>query len=68
MSLIVRKYGGSSVATSNQIKKIAEQIKQLKNNGHDLVVVVSAMGNTTDDLLELSRKITRIALYKRKAI
>ena len=58
MSLIVRKYGGSSVATSDQIKTIAEQIKQLKHDGHDLVVVVSAMGNTTDQLLSEARTIT----------
>lgn len=58
MSLIVRKYGGSSVATSQQIKAIAEQIKKLKFAGNELVVVVSAMGETTNQLLSEARDIS----------
>ncbi len=59
MSLIVQKYGGSSVANLKRIKKVAQRVRRYKQNGHSLVVVVSALGDTTDDLLELSKKISR---------
>jgi aspartate kinase len=59
VSLIVQKYGGSSVANPDRIKKVAERVNQYKKKGHSLVVVVSALGDTTDDLLELSEQITK---------
>ncbi len=59
MSLIVQKYGGSSVADVARLKRVARGIIAKKRQGHRLVVVVSALGNTTDELLELAKKITR---------
>ncbi|MCM8709889.1 aspartate kinase [Clostridium sp. SYSU_GA19001] len=58
MSIVVQKYGGSSVGTIDKIKKVAETIIKRKNNGDSLVVVVSAMGDTTDDLIALAKKIS----------
>ncbi len=58
MSLIVQKYGGSSVANPDRIKRVAERVAGYKKKGHSLVVVVSALGDTTDDLLDLSGQIT----------
>lgn len=55
--LIVQKYGGSSVATADRIRAVAERIAARAADGHDLVAVVSAMGDTTDELLELAHKI-----------
>ncbi|RLE11910.1 aspartate kinase, partial [Candidatus Aerophobetes bacterium] len=57
MALIVQKYGGSSVATPQRIKKIAERVVKTKKENHKLVVVVSAMGDTTDNLIKLMEKI-----------
>ena len=54
MSLIVAKFGGSSVASIDKIKHIAGRIKEMRDKGDDIVVVVSAMGDTTDDLIELA--------------
>ncbi len=59
MSLIVQKYGGSSVANADRIKKVAERVFRYKKRAHSLVVVVSALGDTTDDLLFLSEQITK---------
>ena len=59
MSLIVQKYGGSSVANPDRIKKVAERVARYKKKNHSLVVVVSALGDTTDDLLTLSEQITK---------
>lgn len=56
--LIVQKYGGSSVATTEKIMEIANHLKKIKENGDDLVVVVSAMGKTTNSLIALSKEIT----------
>lgn len=56
--LRVQKYGGSSVATTEKIKAIATHLKNLKENGDDLVVVVSAMGKTTNGLIALAKEIT----------
>lgn len=56
--LIVQKYGGSSVATTEKIMAIANHLKKIKENGDDLVVVVSAMGKTTNRLIALSKEIT----------
>ena len=58
MSLIVQKYGGSSVADSEALKRVAARIVATKEAGHDVIVVVSAMGDTTDDLLDLAASIT----------
>ncbi len=58
MSLIVQKYGGSSVGDVERIKRVARRIVAAKRKGHRLVVVVSAMADTTDELIELSREIT----------
>ena len=59
MSLIVQKYGGSSLKTPNDIQRVANRILKKKNEGNDLVVTVSAMGDTTDDLLDLANKISQ---------
>ena len=56
MSLIVAKFGGSSVASMERIKNVAERVKGLREDGQGLVVVVSAMGDTTDDLIELAKQ------------
>ncbi len=58
MSLIVQKYGGSSVGDVKRIKRVARGIVTKKKQGHQLVVVVSAMGDATDDLLDLAKAIT----------
>jgi len=57
MAVIVQKYGGSSVGTTEKIKSIAQCIVERKNKDTDLVIVVSAMGDTTDELLSLSKGI-----------
>lgn len=59
MALIVQKYGGSSVANVEKIKRVARRVVQIKKQGHQVVVVVSALGDTTDDLLELVSQITK---------
>ena len=58
MSIVVQKYGGSSVADVEKIRAVAERVMRTRNAGHDVVVVVSAMGDTTDDLLALARKVS----------
>ena len=58
MSLIVQKYGGSSVATLERIQAVAGASARAGAQGHSLVVVVSAMGDTTDDLLAQARACT----------
>lgn len=55
--LIVQKYGGSSVADVGRIKNVANRVAGYKRRGYQLVVVVSALGDTTDELVELSQKI-----------
>ena len=57
MALVVQKYGGSSVADADRIRRVAERIVETKKAGNDVVVVVSAMGDTTDDLLDLARQV-----------
>ncbi len=59
MKIVVQKYGGSSVADTTKIMKIAERLKQKVNDGNKLAVVVSAMGKTTNKLLKLSKEITK---------
>ena len=58
MSLIVQKYGGSSVANAEGIKRVAKRIVETRKAGHEVVVVVSAMGDTTDDLLALAESVS----------
>jgi aspartate kinase len=57
MSLVVMKFGGSSVADANKIKQVAAKVIAKKNDGNKVVVVVSAPGDTTDDLIKMSDKI-----------
>ena len=58
MALIVQKYGGSSVADAPAIKRVAKRITEAKRAGDDVVVVVSAMGDTTDELIDLANQIS----------
>jgi len=58
VALIVQKYGGSSVSDVEAIKRVAKRIVETRNAGHKLVVVVSAMGDTTDELLDTAAQIT----------
>jgi aspartate kinase len=55
---VVQKYGGSSVADADSIKRVAKRIVATKRQGHDVVVVISAMGDTTDDLMELALEVS----------
>jgi len=57
VALVVQKYGGSSVADADRIRGVAERIVETKKQGNDVVVVVSAMGDTTDDLLDLAQQV-----------
>lgn len=57
MGILVHKYGGTSVGTTEKIKRIAKRVIAEKEKGNDMVVVVSAMGKTTDHLLEMSKEI-----------
>jgi aspartate kinase len=58
MALVVQKYGGSSVGDARSVKRVAKRIAEAKRAGNDVVVVVSAMGDTTDELLDLAQQIT----------
>ncbi|WP_026059837.1 aspartate kinase [Microbacterium yannicii] len=60
MALIVQKYGGSSVADAESIKRVAKRIVDTRRAGHDVVVAVSAMGDTTDELLDLASQVAPI--------
>jgi aspartate kinase len=57
VALVVQKYGGSSVQDADRIRKVAERIVRTRKEGHDVVVVVSAMGDTTDELLDLAEQV-----------
>jgi len=61
VSLIVQKYGGSSVADAEGLKRVAKRIVETRKAGHEVVVVVSAMGDTTDNLLDLAEQVVPIA-------
>lgn len=61
MALVVQKYGGSSVSDAAAMKRVAKRIVATKRAGHNVVVVVSAMGDTTDDLLDLAASVTQKA-------
>ncbi|MDR3035604.1 MAG: aspartate kinase [Kitasatospora sp.] len=58
VSLVVQKYGGSSVADADGIKRVAQRIVATRKAGHDVVVVVSAMGDTTDELTDLANEVS----------
>ncbi|PYM89310.1 MAG: aspartate kinase [Candidatus Rokuibacteriota bacterium] len=58
MAIVVQKYGGSSVADVSRMQQVAERIVRTKRQGHDVVVVVSAMGDTTDELLALAKQVS----------
>ncbi|HEU4912129.1 MAG TPA: aspartate kinase [Actinomycetes bacterium] len=58
MGLVVQKYGGSSVADADGIKRVAKRIVDTRKAGHDVVVAVSAMGDTTDELVDLAQQVS----------
>jgi aspartate kinase len=58
VALVVQKYGGSSVANAERIKRVAERIVSARKSGDEVVVVVSAMGDTTDELLDLAHQVS----------
>jgi aspartate kinase len=58
VALVVQKYGGSSVADADCIKRVAQRIVDTKKSGNDVVVVVSAMGDTTDELIDLAQQVS----------
>jgi aspartate kinase len=58
VALVVQKYGGSSVADATCVKRVAQRIVDTKKNGYDVVVVVSAMGDSTDELIELAEQVS----------
>src|SRR5215208_6098373 len=58
MSIVVQKYGGSSLSDADAIKHVAHRIVQAKRLGHDVVVAVSAMGDSTDELLDLANEVS----------
>ncbi|MEO7422465.1 MAG: aspartate kinase [Ornithinibacter sp.] len=60
MPIVVQKYGGSSLADAESIKRVARRISDTKKAGHDVVVAVSAMGDTTDELLDLAREVSPV--------
>ncbi len=57
MALIVHKYGGTSVGTTEKIKNVARRVKKVKDKGNEVIVIVSAMGHTTDELIDLMHKV-----------
>jgi len=57
MALIVQKYGGTSVGDLERIHKVAQRIQHYRERGHDLIVVVSAMGRSTDELIALAKRV-----------
>ena len=59
MALIVQKYGGTSVADPERIRAVAEHVAFTKRRGNDVVVVVSAMGKSTDNLIKLANDVSR---------
>ena len=59
MALLLQKFGGTSVADPDRIRAVADHIVRTRRSGNDVVVVVSAMGKTTDDLVRLANDVTR---------
>lgn len=64
MSLIVQKFGGTSVGTPERIRSVADRIAKIRREGTDLVVVVSAMGHTTDELISLAHQVSERPSYR----
>ncbi len=60
MALVVQKYGGSSLENADRIKRVAERIVATRKAGNDVVVVCSAMGDTTDELLDLAKQVNPV--------
>ena len=58
MGIVVQKFGGSSVANAEGVKRVAQRIVNTKKQGHQVVVVVSAMGDTTDELIDLANEVS----------
>lgn len=58
MSIVVQKFGGSSVADAESVKRVAQRIVEYRQAGHEVVVVVSAMGDSTDDLIDLAQQVS----------
>jgi aspartate kinase len=58
MAVVVQKYGGSSVGDAERIKRVAQRIVDARRAGHDVVVVVSAMGDSTDELMDLAQQVS----------
>ena len=58
MSLVVQKFGGTSVADSDRIRAVADHVARCRRDREDVVVVVSAMGKTTDDLVRLAAEVS----------
>ena len=58
MAIVVQKYGGTSVADVQKLRQVAQRIMRTREQGHDVVVVVSAMGDTTDDLLAMAKQVS----------
>ncbi|MCF2571653.1 aspartate kinase [Brevibacterium sp. UCMA 11754] len=58
MSIVVQKFGGSSVADAESVKRVAKRIVENRQAGHEVVVVVSAMGDSTDDLIDLAQQVS----------
>lgn len=59
-SLIVQKYGGTSLADAERVRAVADHVARTRRQGHQVVVVVSAMGRTTDDLIRLANEVSRV--------
>ena len=59
MALIVQKYGGTSVADPDRINAVADNVAFTKKRGNDVIVVVSAMGKATDNLIALADSVSR---------
>ena len=60
MPIVVQKYGGSSLADAESIKRVARRIAETRKDGNDVVVAVSAMGDTTDELLDLAQEVSPV--------
>src|SRR5690606_16858889 len=58
MGIVVQKFGGTSVGSIERIRKVAERVKGMRNEGHQCVVVVSAMGKSTDELIEMAKQLS----------
>ena len=58
MGRIVQKFGGSSVADAESIKRVARRIARTRADGHEVIIVISAMGDTTDELMDLALNVS----------